>query len=106
MTTKPTKRYRLSGVQRLANWYFVHLTELGLGLRARHILSVRGRKSGVLHSNPVDVIDLEGYLWLVAPYGRSIRSRTCALREKPRCDVEGDARRTGLKRLTRVQVCP
>jgi hypothetical protein len=66
---RTTKKYRIGTAQRLANWYFVHLTELGLGLRARHVLSVRGRTSGVVHSNPVDVIDFDGCQWLVAPYG-------------------------------------
>jgi deazaflavin-dependent oxidoreductase (nitroreductase family) len=55
--------------QRTANWYFLRLTKLGLGLASRHVLTVRGRKSGLLRVTPVDVMDFGGDQWLVAPYG-------------------------------------
>jgi len=64
-----TKKFHPGGIQRLANWYFTRLTGLGLGLKSRHVLTVRGRKSGIMRSNPVDVIDLDDHQWLVAPYG-------------------------------------
>jgi deazaflavin-dependent oxidoreductase (nitroreductase family) len=63
------KRYRLGTGTRLINWTFRRMTEHGIGASYRYILTVPGRKSGQLHSTPVDVIDHGGSLWLVAGYG-------------------------------------
>ena len=63
------KQYELRMGTRAANWYFLQLTKLGLGASYRRILTVRGRKTGQEHSTPVDVMDYERRLWLVAPYG-------------------------------------
>ena len=41
----------------------------GLKLGTTYILSVKGRKSGVVHSTPVVLVALEGERYLVAPYG-------------------------------------
>jgi deazaflavin-dependent oxidoreductase (nitroreductase family) len=45
------------------------LTRLGLGASYRHLLSVRGRRSGRVYTTPVDVMELDGRRWLVAAYG-------------------------------------
>jgi deazaflavin-dependent oxidoreductase (nitroreductase family) len=45
------------------------LTKLGLGASYRHILTVRGRKTGRVYSTPVDVMEVGGHRWLVAGYG-------------------------------------
>ena len=63
------KTYRRHLGTRLINRWFRLLTRLGLGASYRHILTVRGRKSGRLHSTPVDVIEAGGQRWLVAGYG-------------------------------------
>jgi deazaflavin-dependent oxidoreductase (nitroreductase family) len=63
------KEYRLSFRTRLINTVFRLMTRLGLRASHRHILSVRGRKSGRLYSTPVDVIEAGGHRWLVAGYG-------------------------------------
>ena len=63
------KIYRRHLGTRLINWWFRVLTRLGLGTSYRHILMVRGRKTGRLHSTPVDVIEAGGERWLVAGYG-------------------------------------
>jgi hypothetical protein len=63
------KTYRRHLGTRLINWWFRTLTTLGLGASCRYILAVRGRKSGRLHSTPVDVIATGGQRWLVAGYG-------------------------------------
>jgi deazaflavin-dependent oxidoreductase (nitroreductase family) len=65
------KTYRLGAGNRLMNRLFVALTRMGLGRRERHILTVRGRKSGEMRSTPVDVISTGGERWLVAGYGVS-----------------------------------
>jgi deazaflavin-dependent oxidoreductase (nitroreductase family) len=45
------------------------MTRLGLGKGYRHILTVRGRKTGEPHSTPVDVMRNGDQRWLVAAYG-------------------------------------
>jgi deazaflavin-dependent oxidoreductase (nitroreductase family) len=63
------KNYRLNAGTRLVNWTFRQLTRLGLGAHYRHILTVKGRRTGQLHSTPVDVIEHGNRRWLVAGYG-------------------------------------
>jgi deazaflavin-dependent oxidoreductase (nitroreductase family) len=63
------RTYRFGIGARLINSVFRGMTRLGLGASYRHILTVRGRKSGRLYSTRVDVIELDGYRWLVAGYG-------------------------------------
>jgi len=63
------KTYRRHLGTRLINWWFRTLTKLGIGASYRHILTVRGRKTGRLHSTPVDVIEVGEDRWLVAGYG-------------------------------------
>ena len=46
------KTYRRHLGTRLINWWFRTLTNLGLGASYRHILTVRGRKTGRPHSTP------------------------------------------------------
>jgi hypothetical protein len=65
------KTYRLTPAQRAANSVFRMMTRLGIGANYRHILTVRGRRTGEVRSTPVDVMDLAGNRWLVAPYGIS-----------------------------------
>ena len=63
------KTYRIGTGTRIINWTFRRLTELGIGASYRHILTVPGRKTGRLHSTPVDVVEHAGSRWLVAGYG-------------------------------------
>ena len=63
------KTYRVNVGARLINSLFRLMTRLGLGESYRHILTVRGRKTGRLYSTPVDVIEVGGARWLVAGYG-------------------------------------
>jgi deazaflavin-dependent oxidoreductase (nitroreductase family) len=63
------KTYRRHLGTRLINLLFRALTRIGWGASYRHILTVPGRKTGRLHSTPVDVIELGGNRWLVAGYG-------------------------------------
>jgi deazaflavin-dependent oxidoreductase (nitroreductase family) len=63
------KTHRLSHGARLINSLFGALTQLGLGASYRHILTVPGRKTGRLHSTPVDIIELDDQRWLGAGYG-------------------------------------
>jgi deazaflavin-dependent oxidoreductase (nitroreductase family) len=64
-----TKVYRLTAINRVANRIFAVMTRRGHGAGYRYILTVQGRKSGVARSTPVDVLEVDGQCWLVAPYG-------------------------------------
>jgi len=64
-----TKTYRLSPITRVANGVFSMMTRRGRGASYRYMLTVEGRKSGAARSTPVDVMEVDGQRWLVAPYG-------------------------------------
>jgi deazaflavin-dependent oxidoreductase (nitroreductase family) len=64
-----TKVYRLTPTIRVANRIFAAMTRRGRGADYRYILTVVGRESGLARSTPVDVMDVDGQCWLVAPYG-------------------------------------
>src|SRR5919198_3008905 len=73
------KRYEVSAATRAVNAFFSAMTRAGLGKSYRHILTVRGRRTGQFHSTPVDVMADDGHRWLVAGYGgpnwvRNLRS--------------------------------
>lgn len=60
-----------STVEKLFNRTFGFLVGLGIGPSYIYVLEVRGRKSGKLYSTPVDLLELEGRRYLVAPRGRT-----------------------------------
>jgi deazaflavin-dependent oxidoreductase (nitroreductase family) len=63
------KVHRPGVSSRAINRVFRTMTDLGIGAPYRHILTVRGRKTGLPRSTPVDVMDVNGTRWLVAGYG-------------------------------------
>jgi deazaflavin-dependent oxidoreductase (nitroreductase family) len=60
-----------SAVERLFNRAFGFLVGLGLGFSYNYLLEVRGRKSGKLYSTPINLLELKGKRFLVAPRGRT-----------------------------------
>jgi deazaflavin-dependent oxidoreductase (nitroreductase family) len=44
---------------------------LGLGFPYNYLLQVRGRKSGKIYSSPIDLLEMDGKRFLVAPRGRT-----------------------------------
>jgi deazaflavin-dependent oxidoreductase (nitroreductase family) len=63
------RTYQVTSVVRFANRIVQMLLRLGIGSKGTYLLTVRGRKTGKLHSNPVTLIEEGGQRWLVAPYG-------------------------------------
>ena len=57
--------------EKIFNRVFGFLVGLGLGFSHNYLLEVRGRKSGKLYSTPVDLLELNGKRYLVAPRGRT-----------------------------------
>ncbi len=53
------------------NRCFGFLVGLGLGMKHNYLLQVRGRKSGKLYSTPIDLLEIDGRRYLVAPRGRT-----------------------------------
>ena len=54
------------------------LPRLGIGPRYMVLLQVRGRKSGRVYSTPVNLLELDGHRYLVAPRGDTQWSRNAA----------------------------
>ena len=65
------RTYRLTPATRLINRLFAGLIKAGIAASYAHILTVRGRTTGRLHSTPVDVIMVGQDRWLVGAYGPS-----------------------------------
>lgn len=62
---------RPSTAERAFNRVFGFLVGLGLGFSYNYLLQVRGRKSGKLYSTPIDLLEMNGKKYLVAPRGRT-----------------------------------
>ena len=58
-------------IERAFNRVFGLLVGLGLGLKHNYLLQVRGRKSGKLYATPIDLLEMDGKRFLVAPRGRT-----------------------------------
>jgi deazaflavin-dependent oxidoreductase (nitroreductase family) len=68
--TLPTFR-EPTAVEKIFNRTFGFLVGLGLGPSHIYLLQVRGRKTGKIFSTPVDLLELQGRRYLVAPRGRT-----------------------------------
>ncbi len=60
-----------TAVERAFNRVFGFLVGIGLGFSHNFLLEVHGRKSGKLYSTPVDLLEINGKRFLVAPRGRT-----------------------------------
>jgi deazaflavin-dependent oxidoreductase (nitroreductase family) len=60
-----------SATERFFNRAFGFLVGMGLGFSYNYLLQVRGRKSGKIYSTPIDLLELGGKKFLVAPRGRT-----------------------------------
>jgi deazaflavin-dependent oxidoreductase (nitroreductase family) len=58
-------------VEKIFNRVFGFLVGIGGGFSYNYLLEVRGRKSGKLFSTPVNLLELKGKRFLVAPRGRT-----------------------------------
>ena len=58
-----------SALDRFVNRAFGFLVKIGLGLSHNYLLEVRGRKSGRIYSTPVNLLEIDGKRYLVAPRG-------------------------------------
>ncbi len=58
-------------IENLFGRAIVALLRLGIGPAHMRVLEVRGRKSGTVYTLPVDLLQYESKLYLVAPRGRT-----------------------------------
>jgi hypothetical protein len=67
----PTTRYVQPGwlVTNLFNRCVIGLTRLGISIAGSRVLAVRGRRSGQWRTVPVNLLELDGQRYLVAPRG-------------------------------------
>ena len=56
-------------IDRFIDRVFGFLVKIGLGLPHNFLLEVRGRKSGLVYSTPVNALGRNGKRYLVAPRG-------------------------------------
>ena len=70
MTILPTFRVP-NAAERVFNRIFGILVGLGLGFSYNYLLQVKGRKSGRIYSTPINLLEMDGNRFLVAPRGRT-----------------------------------
>lgn len=63
------KTYRMGAFTRFSNAISAAMIRLGLGPAGMHLLTIKGRKTGLPRTTPVNLIEHQGRRWLVAPYG-------------------------------------
>jgi deazaflavin-dependent oxidoreductase (nitroreductase family) len=71
MNSPPPAFRAPSATERVFNRVFGFLVGLGLGFSYNYLLQVRGRKSGKIYSTPIDLLELGGKRFLVAPRGHT-----------------------------------
>jgi deazaflavin-dependent oxidoreductase (nitroreductase family) len=64
------KTYRTNAFTRFGNTMAAAMIRLGIGPAGMHLLTARGRTSGLPRTIPLNVIDQLDRRWLVAPYGQ------------------------------------
>jgi deazaflavin-dependent oxidoreductase (nitroreductase family) len=70
-STTPPVFLEPNPIEKIFNRAFGYLVGLGIGPAYMYLLQVRGRKSGRLYEMPVNMLDVEGKRYLVAPRGRT-----------------------------------
>ncbi len=68
----PSPTFRApTSIERIFNRVFGFVVGIGLGFSYNYLLLARGRKSGKLYSTPINLLELAGKRFLVAPRGRT-----------------------------------
>jgi deazaflavin-dependent oxidoreductase (nitroreductase family) len=91
------RTYRMNAFTRFGNTMTAAMIRLGIGPAGMRLLTVRGRKSGLPRTTPVNVIEHQGRRWLVAPYGQVAWVRNA------RAAGEVELRRAGTVERARVR---
>jgi deazaflavin-dependent oxidoreductase (nitroreductase family) len=70
-STTPPAFLEPKPIEKIFNRALGYLVGMGIGPAYMYLLQVRGRKSGRLYETPVNMLDVEGKRYLVAPRGRT-----------------------------------
>ena len=76
--TEPRPFQRPNAFERALNRAMGALVRRGLGPAHMRVLEVRGRRSGRVYALPVDLLEQQGRLYLVAPRGHTEWARNAA----------------------------
>jgi len=89
-----------SGVERVFNKVFGLLVGLGLAPRYNYLVEVRGRTTGRVYAAPINVLEMAGRRFLVAPRGRTQWARNA--------EAAGEVvlKRGASRRRFRIRVVP
>ena len=71
MSSSPPLFRAPSAGERIFNRIFGFVVGMGWGFSYNYLLQVRGRKSGKIYSTPIDLLEINGKRFLVAPRGRT-----------------------------------
>ena len=88
-----------SGGEKIFNRLFGFLVGIGLGFSHHYLLQVRGRNSGKLYSTPINLLELQGKSYLVAPRGRTQWERNAEAAGEVTLKKGSSRRKFRLKRI-------
>lgn len=89
-----------SPVERVFNRVFGFLVGTGLGFSYNYLLQVRGRKTGRIYSTPINLLELGGTRFLVAPRGETQWVRNAGVAGEVTLKRGGSRQRFRLRPLT------
>jgi len=101
-----TKTYQMNAFTRFGNTMSAAMTRLGIGPAGMHLLRVRGRKTGLPRTTPVNLIELQGRRWLVAPYGEVAWVRNARAAGQAELLRGSSAERITLREATAEEAAP
>lgn len=86
-------------IARAANRLFGWLTSVGLGPSYGYLLQIEGRKSGIIHSTPVNLLRYDNKLYLIATRGHTQWSRNALAAKKAKLKKGRIVREFSLREL-------
>ena len=95
-----------TAVERIFNRFFGTLVGMGFGFSHNYLLQVKGRKSGKIYSTPIDLLELDGKRFLVAPRGRTQWVRNAEAAGEITLKKGSVRRRFGLRPLSDAEKPP
>jgi len=105
--TAPLPAFREpTAIEKLFNRTFGFLVGLGVGPAHIYVLEVRGRKSGKIFSTPVDLLEMKGKRYLVAPRGRTQWVRNAEAAGEITLKKGSKRQKYGLRPLSDVEKLP
>jgi deazaflavin-dependent oxidoreductase (nitroreductase family) len=100
------KTYRANAFTRFGNTMSAALIRLGIAPAAMYLLTVRGRKSGLPRTVPVNLVNYQDHRWLVAPYGEVAWVRNVRAAGEVRLRRAGTSERCMTREATAEEAVP